>query len=313
MRPRDRELAKLLEAALLSYAGTQRRLLGIRDSVARETFIEQLLESIHRVRYVAVLRMRTLSDRSADPNDEIFDPLKAAILHQRQGHIDEAFWLVFLFVHFGKHLKGGWRYTRDIYGRLGGKDRWDWANTSTNPTGFRKWLDKHQEELRPDGVPHGFGNHRKYESLTAYSDNGTGAVVESYVKWVGPRHSHEELIEEALREAEGNPRQAFDYLYRSMRAVRRFGRTARFDYLAMVGKLGLAQIEPGSAYIQGSTGPVAGARLLFGGQKQADFSASDMDEWLVELNAELRVGMQVLEDALCNWQKSPKEFKRFRG
>jgi hypothetical protein len=138
-------------------------------------------------------------------------------------------------------------------------------------------------------------------------------VVESYVKWVGPPRSHEELFDVALQESEGNPQPAFDYLYRSMKAVRRFGRTARFDYLAMVGKLGLAQIEPGSAYIQGSTGPIAGARLFFGGQKQADLSASDIDKWLVELNAELRVGMQVLEDALCNWQKSPKEFKRFRG
>lgn len=313
MRPRDRELAEQLEAALLSYDVTQRQLLGIRDSVVRETFIEQLLESIHRVRYVAVLRTRPLSERSADPNDEIFDPLKAAILHQRQGHIDEAFWLVFLFVHFGKHLKAGWRYARDIYGRLGGKDRWDWANTSTNSAGFRKWLDRHQEKLRPAGVPHGFGNHRKYESLAAYSDNGTGAVVESYVKWVGPSHSHEELIGEALRESRDNPRQAFEYLYRSMKAVRRFGRTARFDYLAMVGKLGLAQIEPGSAYIQGSTGPVVGARLLFSGRKDTDLSAAELDKWLVDLNDELRVGMQVLEDALCNWQKSPRVFQRFRG
>jgi hypothetical protein len=98
-----------------------------------------------------------------------------------------------------------------------------------------------------------------------------------------------------------------------MHAVRRFGRTARFDYLAMVGKLGLAQIEPGSAYIQGSTGPVVGARLLFGGRKNADLSALYLDQWLVEIDAELNVGMQVLEDALCNWQKSPVKFDRFRG
>jgi hypothetical protein len=38
-----------------------------------------------------------------------------------------------------------------------------------------------------------------------------------------------------------------------------------------------------------------------------------LEEWLVQLGAGLGVGMQVLEDALCNWQKSPVQFKRFRG
>jgi hypothetical protein len=81
----------------------------------------------------------------------------------------------------------------------------------------------------------------------------------------------------------------------------------------MVGKLGLASIEPGSAYLQNSTGPLRGARMLLGGYKEAPLSPVDLDNWLVELDVELKVGMQVLEDALCNWQKSPRNFKRFLG
>lgn len=77
----------------------------------------------------------------------------------------------------------------------------------------------------------------------------------------------------------------------------------------MVGKLGLARIEPPSTYMHGSTGPVKGARLLFGNHE----NAVTLEQWLVELEAELKVGMQVLEDALCNWQKSPEKFKAFRG
>ena len=49
-----------------------------------------------------------------------------------------------------------------------------------------------------------------------------------------------------------------------MDALRRFGRTARFDYLTMLAKLGLANIAPGSPYLIGATGPLKGARLLFG-------------------------------------------------
>jgi hypothetical protein len=114
---------------------------------------------------------------------------------------------------------------------------------------------------------------------------------------------------EALRQVDGDPRGALDLLYHSMRAVVRFGRLARFDYLTMVGKLGLAPIEPGSAYMEGSTGPVRGAQLLFGVHARA----ADLDAWLVELDGQLNVGMQVLEDALCNWQKSPESFRPFRG
>ncbi len=309
MRPRDRELAGQIEAGLLYFDKEKHPLRGIRAGAKRVALLEQLLESIHRVKFVAALRKRKLSELRADPNEELFDPLKAAILHQRRGDIEEAFWLVFLFVHFGKHARAGWRYAREVYGRLGDGGRWDWASTSADPSRFRSWLDSHQGELKREGVPRGFGNHRKYESLDAYSPNGTGSVVESYVRWVNPPNTHQQLMEQACRQANSDPRKAFDNLYQSMSAVSRFGRTARFDYLAMVGKLGLARIEPPSTYMHGSTGPVKGARLLFGNHE----NAVTLEQWLVELEAELKVGMQVLEDALCNWQKSPEKFKAFRG
>lgn len=309
MRPRDRQLAERLAAGLLAFDREKRPLPAIRDSATHEALIEQLVESIRRVKFVAAVRARKLSNGRADPTDELFDPLKAAILHQRQGNIEEAFWLVFLFVHFGKHARAGWRYAREIYGRLGDGGRWDWVTTSADPSDVRAWLHAHQDDLKRPGLPHGFGNHRKRESLDAYSSKGTGAAVESYVRWVAPPRTHQALMGEALRQADGDPRRAFDLLYRSMNVVVRFGRLARFDYLTMVGKLGLALIEPGSAYLEGSTGPVRGARLLFGIRA----SAADLDAWLVDLGGELNVGMQVLEDALCNWQKSPLRFKPFRG
>ena len=217
--------------------------------------------------------------------------------------------MVFLFVHFGRHSVGGWRYAREVYGRLGGVERWDWAATSADPAAFRSWLNENKDELRREGVPGGFGNHRKYESLDAYSSKGTGAVVESYVEWVNPPRTHRQLVEQACQEADGDARRAFDNLYKSMRAVTRFGRTARFDYLTMLGKLDLAEIEAPSAYLEEATGPRKGAVLLFG----VDQPARTLNQWLVELDVFLAVGMQALEDALCNWQKNPADFVPFRG
>ena len=184
----------------------------------------------------------------------------------------------------------------------------NWTNTSADPSAFRDWLRAHQDELKRGEVPRGFGNHRKRQSLDADSPGGTGAAIESYTDWVNPPRTHRELMEQACENADNDPRKAFDDLYRSMEAVASFGRLARFDYLTMVGKLGLAPIEPGSAYLQGSSGPLKGARLLFGGSASAALSPSQLKSWLVELDARLNVGMQVLEDALCNWQKSPDKF-----
>jgi hypothetical protein len=97
-----------------------------------------------------------------------------------------------------------------------------------------------------------------------------------------------------------------------MRTVRTFGRTARFDYLTMLGKLGLARIEPASTYMEGATGPLEGARLLFG-DTQGRIARAQCDVLLRQLGESTGLGMQVIEDSLCNWQKNPTEFVPFRG
>jgi hypothetical protein len=61
--------------------------------------------------------------------------------------------------------------------------------------------------------------------------------------------------------------------------------------------------------MEGSTGPRAGGILMFGEQ----LSNKAFDSLLQELDRTLNVGMQALEDSLCNWQKSPTVFKPFRG
>ncbi len=121
------------------------------------------------------------------------------------------------------------------------------------------------------------------------------------------------MIQSAADRVGNDPRELFHEMYKSMSAVVRFGRTAKFDYLAMIGKLGLANIEPDSAYAVDATGPLRGGRLLFGGEPNSKISARVLDAWLIDLDSFLAIGMQPLEDAICNWQKSPNVFKGFRG
>ena len=311
MRLGDSNAAATLSERLEHFSVEFHELPGIKDPTVKAVLIKQMLESIRRVRYVSVIRTRHISPLRVAPHSELFDPLKGAIHFERLGDIEEAFWMVFLFVHFGKNKNTGWRLARDVYGRLGEGQHWSWPLVSANPIHFRDWLNDHNETLRGgDGVARRFGNHRKYQSLHAFSPTGTGAAVETYVNWARDGGGHRELFIRVRRECAEEPRHAFDYLYQSMKAVASFGRTARFDYLTMVGKLQLANIEPGSTYMDGATGPLDGGRLLF---ENDDMRRRELDDLLVHLDRYLDVGMQVLEDSLCNWQKNPYKFRPFRG
>ncbi len=210
--------------------------------------------------------------------------------------------MVFLFVHFGEHRVGGWRYARDVYGALGADELWDWEHVSTEPEAFRAWMLANVVRIKSRG-PGGFGNHRKYERLEL-----TGDVVASYVDWVGPTRAHQDTINAATA-VTADGREAFAELYRSMRTVRQFGRTACFDYLSKLYRLGLAPITPDRAYIVGATGPFMGSQLLLG----TTAPRSTLDGMLVALDDFLGLGMDTLEDAVCNWQKSPDTFRPFRG
>jgi hypothetical protein len=309
VRPSDVSRAIKLNASLVKFDSEIEKLLGIRNSAARAVLVEQIVESLRRIEFVHVVRDGEIDPRRADPASHLFDPIRAAAFWMRKGELDEAFWLVFLSTHFGKHVKYGWGLTRAVYGGSNGQT-WTWKRVSRNVGEFRRWLSQNEVALKQR---YAFSNHRKYQSLSAYSKVGTGAVVESYVKWVAPPRTHLQMIQELHKKVGQDPRAVFDSVYQSMDLVMGFGRLGKFDYLTMLGKLGVAPIEPGSAYLVGATGPLQGARLLFANNPKAKLSPRDLDVRLAKLGSYLDVGMQVLEDSLCNWQKSPKKFKSFRG
>jgi len=298
---------------LRKYSAQVEELPGIDGDDALDTFVFQIIESIRRIRFVKEVAKREISLERMNPGNDLFDPIRAAILNLRAGDFEEACWLVFLFTHFGKNLRSGYRLLRDVYGKLGQGSQWTWIETSNDPVAFRHWLDASINELRSGVVRRAFGNHRKYQSLDAWKTNGTGAAIESYVKWITGFTSHAGLFETASNVGAGNPEKAFRWLYNSMAAVISFGRTARFDYLSMIGKLEIADIKPDSVYFGLATGPVDGAKLLFHGSSKADVSTKTLEKSSDDLAEYLHLDKQAMEDSLCNWQKSPTTPERFRG
>jgi len=304
MRPGDKILIQEMEAKLASFSQTIKRIPGVRVVANKYCLARQIIDSIRRVKYVTTISERVVSESISNPVLNSFNPLKAAVWHKNNANIDEAFWLIFLSTHFGKNKRTGWELMRNVYGQLNSGNLWTWDLVINHQAEFQDWIDENLDALSDTGK---FSNHRKYESLRL-----SGRVVTSYMHWVGEDFKHQQKIDSLVDLENDNSTWLFESLYNSMNSVFRFGRTAKFDYLCMVGKIGLADIQPGLTYMAGASGPIFGARLLFGDDR---LTPKQVEPILAELNEHLDLyfGMQVLEDALCNWQKSPSSYIYFNG
>lgn len=307
MRPADVQLTNDLMTRLNSFHHIQ-PMHGIATQASFDCLVRQMVDSVRRVRYVDVVNNKNHDNTVCDSTSNAFNPIKAAAWYRQNGNIDEAAWLVFLSTHFGKNGRTKWQLVKNVYGALGQQAPWTWNNIQGNINSFRNWLSQNEIAVKTNA---NFGNHRKYESIDALQNNGTGEAIETYVNWITITGNHAQLFSNTFTNCHNDARVTFAQLYNAMNCVTRFGRTARFDYLTMLGKLGLAIVEPDSTYMHGATGPYSGAALLFGSQQsQATFNL-----WLDALEAHLGLyyGMQVLEDSLCNWQKSPNNYLYFGG
>lgn len=304
MWPTRTALAARLEAGLQQFSGTHTPLLGIAQASRRQTLVLQMIASLRRLDYTRAIRSREVAANRADPRSSYFEPERAAAFYARRGQIDEAIWIIFLATHFGQHGRHGWRMLKDVYSGLG-SGVWSWAQVSANPAQFLTWLRQNAGNI--NGA---FGNHRKYETLDPASNASTAKVVESFINCFIPSPSR--WFAGLVRSTGNDPQKVFDAAYNQMN-VDRFGRLAKFDFLALLGRLDLAPVEPGSAYLSGATGPLRGARLLVDDNPRSKTRAATLDKILQDLNQALNVGMQVMEDSLCNWQKSPNAFVHFKG
>lgn len=312
---KHKEINQFVDAIKL-YEKEYSKLMGLSENKYYETFARQLIDSVRRVEYVKVIGERNISKLRANPHSEMFDPLRAAWIHKTKGNVNEACWLIFLSTHFGKHQKLGWQLCADIYGGFG-TTIWSWDKITSDFPSFDDWYKRVSLEFVRDNTTRKFGNHRKYESLRYDANRPMQKVFKSYVDWVGGSHDHEaRFLEAAYKNNISNPNTLFDSLYSSMRSVLSFGRTARFDYLTMLAKFNIVDIDPLTLYLTGATGPKDGVNLLFYGKKNSSDTVLALNEKINELAKELpidKLSSQVLEDALCNWQKSPDRYVYFGG
>jgi hypothetical protein len=268
------------------FANNVRRVLQDQHVVVsfneREQFIDQLSRSVRQRRVVA---HRWSKNRQSD---DIIGLIQKA---RDSGDSDEAVWRSFLAAHFGrasaKDEKSG--SASAFLCAFGAEPFWTCKRVSKAPGVLRRWLSDHAVDLKSLS----FGNHRKYESKRP---KAIWSVVESFLTLAEEYGGPQELF--TIDGKESDAAKCFDLLYRRLQPLRQFGRTGRFDFLSLLIELKLVVAEPGSCYLEGATGPLQGAKRLWGKR-----SIGQLEQLAADLAERVSVSPMALEDALCNWQK----------
>ncbi|RWR04688.1 alpha-glutamyl/putrescinyl thymine pyrophosphorylase clade 3 protein [Paenirhodobacter populi] len=278
----------------------------------RRCWAQQIVSSLRRISYTDALIVRGVDAARSDPHSGIFDPIRGSLYFQRNGQLDEAVWLTFVLTHFGKHAADGWKLAANVYGSFGLGPVWTFAQYAADPAGFENMLDASSDRLADANISGSFSNHRKFQSKKPQAIAGT---FRTYYEWQTKFGGFRDRMIAIHASVGQQPNEAFDALYKSMKGVYGFGggRLGRFDFLTMLGKLQLAPIVPGSVYLDKATGPLAGARLLFFNDRDHNITGRALEPRVDALDQILGVGKQVIEDSLCNWQKSPDAYVYFRG
>lgn len=304
--PKRQARRQQIADALEEYSHNVMPLPGMAGPAERDALAMQIVASLRREDYFHLIQKRgPIPASRADPAHPAFEAELGVVHHLQQKRIDEAAWLVFLMVYLAKPDEG-WTRLRDIYGRLGA-GKWDWAAVSADPHDFEQWLAANWTRIRGK-----FGNHRKYESISPTKARPMGPAIVQYVEWVNGGGGHARHFATIVRKAGNAPHIIFNAFFCAL-PIKGFGRLGRFDWVAMLARYGMIPAEAGSAYLKGATGPDRGARLLFTGDSKGASSRDELQALLDLLDQRLGVGMEVLEDAICNWQKQPDRFKHFKG
>jgi len=240
------------------------------------------------------VRHRTLTAQRWSKNGLKDDDIIRLIQLARDGgELDEAIWRGFLAAHLGRPsanpaIEDQLESASLLLCGFGLEPKWTWNRVRARPKAFRNWLYDHAADLESLS----FGNHRKYESK---QPDLLWEVIESFVELAKEYGGPMELVTMSPNDYSED---SFQVLYRRLVPLHRFGRTARFDFLVTLLDLKLIMAEPKSCYLRGSTGPLSGAKRLWG--KRA---VGELDDLAAELAKRLGVSPIVMEDALCNWQK----------
>lgn len=267
------------------------------DVKTLNTLARQTNDSIRRIEIYRSYRERA---RHAVNNKLDFNHTSIPFVLAQRSDLSQnnRLWILYLATYFGKSNQSGWK----LFNR---------ATFDTNEAimlfqVIQKDLDKYFRYLASfdffDGCS--YSNHRKFTVKRLTGEKGVFESMEYFVKNIN-QYSFEHRID-------------FHSIYKMAQKIPNFGRLAAFDFASSLVKCGFHVGEPESMYGENSTGPLNAVGLLLrltngdSSQKGKLQLCSDLMEWFQKNSNIFMVG-QVLEDAVCNWQKNPSKYIWYKG
>lgn len=248
---------------------------------------QRLAKLIH---YSLLARGRPVP-RVVPPSREILALIESA---RGVGDVHEAVWRAFIGAHFARLSASTRDRSAESAARLlcafGNEPVWTWAHVSANRgKDLKAWLTETHEVLSLT-----FGNHRSHE-LPRNVD--LWLTIRSFTQLAIGMNGPANVVKAP---GASNAGERFDILFRKLSKIHRFGRLGSFDFIDLLLQMKLVtDAEPAHCYLKGSTGPLKGAQQIWGSKP-----VEILDDCAAKLAKTLDVSCFVLEDALCNFQKS---------
>ena len=285
------------ELELLWTKAIDANLNGKIDGLRLNVLAKQTYDSIRRIEiYKAYKTKANKSVKNKEPFSHTSNPF---ILAQRSDlGMQDRLWILYLATYFGKSNKSGWTlFNRAAFKKDGSLIRF--AEVKNDLDSYFQFLSSFDFFADCD-----YSNHRKFTAKKLIGPNGVFKSLEFFVN----------NIELFISENEKD----FHEMYVLAKKIPGFGRLAGFDFTSTLVKCGLNVSEPNSMYANHSTGPLDGLKLLLKLTNNSTSSSSqiklsaDLMDWFLK-NTKIFMTGQVLEDAICNWQKSTTNYKRYTG
>lgn len=267
------------------------------DDAILSVLAKQSYDSIRRIEIYKTYKLRAA--QAVEGGRSYFETSNPFVLAQRSDlDTENRIWIVYLATYFGKSQKSSW----ELFNRAA----FDLKRSLITTVQIKADIEKYFNYLESfDFFENSkFSNHRKY---TKKSLGGRKGLFRSM-----------EYVLENIKQYCNNDQIEFHEMYKRANQIPNFGRLASFDFSSSLVKCGFSIQEPQSMYARNSTGPLQALGFLLrltdsdtAIQAQKNLS-DDLVEWFNQNSNIFMVG-QVLEDAICNWQKNPKKYIHYTG
>jgi hypothetical protein len=258
---------------------------------------KQTFDSIRRIQIYGTYKIRA-SQAVLDRKSFIHTSNPFVLAQRSDLNLQNRAWIIYLATYFGKSDKSKWT--------LFNRATFDQKKSIILFDEIVLDLDKYFKYLSGfdffDNA--NYSNHRKFTPKNLKKDNGVFKSMEYFANNINQYSTSKEM--------------EFHEVYLLSQKIPNFGRLAGFDFTSSLVKCGFNIKEPKSMYADHSTGPLKGLELLL---KLTNNDASKISqkklspnlvEWFSKNSNIFMIG-QVLEDAICNWQKDNRKYIRYIG